>query len=203
MKRRSLNIRRFAGGVVAVFGILAFFTTLLLPLEKIMLDRAGAFLLWYMDIKPQYEDGHVPMNNGLRIIGRRADEYQTVLLIARALPEGSKIVSGNVLVGIVKSSGNAVSKVEVIASPFFKIQGVLERSGVVAELEGRGAGLLETKVPRGVAVERGDAIWYDEGRLLLLAKVAKVVDIPSDPFITIFAEHPVNLSTLWAVESLE
>ena len=202
MRRRSLNIRKLFGGLIIVFGIIVFFTTALLPLERFILDFASSFLWRYNDLTRQQTSDFFPPD-GIRVIGRRSDEFQTTFLVNKPLTEGTKIISGNILIGIVRSQSNTASKVESLSSPFLKTEGIFERSGVATKLEGKGAGLMEASVPRGVAVERGDAVWYDEGHILLLGRVAKVVDSQSNPFLTILIEHPINFSTLWIVEALE
>ncbi len=200
MKRRSFNTRLLLFGSIVVVGVLAVFTTVLAPAERIILDFAGSILWWYNDIAHQDVFANITPPDTTRVLGRRSDEFHTTFLISGSHRDGSRVVSGNVLVGIVKNSADSASKVEAISSPFFKIQGIFERSGSVLELEGRGAGLLETKVPRGMVVERGENVWYDAGKLLLVGKVSKVVDSPSNPFLTIFVEHPINFSTLWLVD---
>jgi|SRR3989344_7201319 len=199
MRRRSFDLGKFLLGLLVVFGALAIFTKILIPFERFVLDGTSSFLWLYYDLVHQPTDSLVSPE-GVRIIGRRADEFQTIFLINGSFAEGTKIIHGNVLVGFVRARGDKASKVEAISSPLFKINAILERSGAVVELEGRGAGLLETKVPRGVVVEQGDPVWYDDGHVLLIGRVAKIVDSQSDPFLTIFVEHAINFGTTWFVE---
>ncbi len=200
MRRRSFNLRRFLGGVIVVVATIVIFTRVFMPLERFFIDRASTILSWYAGIATSMWASVSLPPDGTRIIGRRFDEYQNIFFVNQSLSEGTKIISGNVFVGIVRTQGANASKVEAISSPFFRSQGIFERSGLSFELEGKGAGLLETKVPRGVSIENGEAIWYDEGRLLLLGRVAKVIDVPSDPFLTVLVLQPVNITTLWSVE---
>src|SRR3989344_5439359 len=75
-------------------------------------------------------------------------------------------------------------------------------SGITSDFEGRGAGLLSTKIPRGITVAEGDTIVHDEGRKLIIGTVAEIIDILSDPFLTIIVQSPINITTLKNIEIL-
>ena len=48
----------------------------------------------------------------------------------------------------------------------------------------------------------GDTIVHDEGRKLIIGTVAEIIDILSDPFLTIIVQSPINITTLKNIEIL-
>ncbi|KKU85949.1 MAG: hypothetical protein UY14_C0010G0008 [Parcubacteria group bacterium GW2011_GWA1_47_9] len=201
MRKQSVKVKYLLWGFFLFLTILAFFTRVLLPLETTFLDIINRLLLGYKQVTNNTAEFNTT-NNGGRVIAKRSDEFQSVFTIDRGVPIGTKVLSGDVFVGVVIGGGSSSSKVQSIASPSSHTQGVFENSGIPSDFEGRGAGLLSTKIPRGITVAEGDTIVHDEGRKLIIGTVAEIIDILSDPFLTVIVQSPINITTLKNIEIL-
>ena len=202
MRKRSVSVRYLMGAfALGVVGI-AIFVGTLMPLEVILVDGLTHTLLGYLEIIPSGARTAPETNFAIRVVAKRSDEFQLVFMIDRPLPQGTKIVKDGTLVGIVSLEGNASSKVEAITSPFFRINGVFASSGIPAEFEGRGSTLLETKVPRGSQVTRGELVLEAEQQNLLLGAVVDIIDVTADTFMTVLVQNHINITTLKDVRAL-
>lgn len=206
MRRRSRNIRHLIGGTFLLIASVALFTKILVPLEYTLLNIAGSVLLGYNQIPipaPADSSADATLKDyEARIIGKRADEFQETFLISKPSPKGTTVLVGDILIGITSSDSGTFSKVEMITSPSFTIDGVFDRSGIPATFQGKGASILEAQIPRGSDVVMGDVAYYDKGLKLRIGTVVKIQDTPSNPFITIWVRHPTNITTLQKVELL-
>ncbi len=203
MRRRSVSTRIFIIAVVLFFSTIILFTKILVPAERLVLDGLGGIILGVRSFQ-EIISGDMSVTEGkARVIARRADEFQNTFIISSAVSEGSSIISGDTMIGIVVTKGSITSKVEAITSPGFIIHGVLSRSGIPMELHGKGAMLLEARLPRGADIAKGDMVVEDQVARLGIGSVVDIVDIASDPFITIIVQSPVNLYTLSLVDVRE
>ncbi|MEK7650225.1 MAG: rod shape-determining protein MreC [Patescibacteria group bacterium] len=203
MKRRSISIRIVVVAVILFFATIALFTKILVPAERIVLDGLGSVVLGVHSFSQIVTNDAGVAEGTVRIIARRADEFQNTFIISASAPEGTKILSGDTLVGVVIAKGSMISKGEAISAPGFIVHGIISRSGVPAEFHGKGAMLLEARLPRGVDVQKGDLVMEDQGMPLGIGTVVEIIDSPSDPFITVIIQNPVNLYTLSVVELQE
>ncbi|MSR76012.1 MAG: hypothetical protein EXS68_00260 [Candidatus Ryanbacteria bacterium] len=203
MKRRSVSVRIIIIAVILFFSTIALFTKILVPAQRIVLDGLGGLLLGVRSFSDAVSGGVTIPEGVVRIIARRADEFQNTFIISASVAEGAKVVSGDTLVGVVVARGSMASKVEAITAPGFILHGTIQRSGVPAELHGKGALLLEARLPRGTDVQKGDAIVEDQGTPLGIGVVVDIIDSPSDPFVTVIVQSPVNIYTLSYVETQE
>lgn len=201
MRRRLAKFRYLVFGLFLAIAILAVFTQVLLPLESFMLDTAASFVL-AVRRAPLGQDATQPSlsHDEVRIIAKNSNEFQDVLLINKSLPEGTKIIVGEVLVGFISEQGIRASKARLITSPFFKVHGVFARSGIPATFEGKGASVLEARLPRGSDITVGDVVYHDEGELLVIGNVVQIIDEPSSVFLTIYVQHAVNSTNLNIVQ---
>lgn len=201
MKRRSVKFSYLFSAILILFAVMVFYSKILAPFHGEMLDGIGRFLLGLDALSGGELSGasreQVP---GALIIERRSDEFRDILILNKKSAEGSKATAGDVLVGRVISSGDQVSMVRLVTSPGFKIDGVSERSGIPVSLEGKGAGLLETRVPRGTDIQEGDIITHNAGDALVIGTVRKITDVASDPFLLVTVLHAVNNTTLKSVD---
>ena len=204
MRRRSIRVRYVFFGAISLFFVLDFFTQILIPLERFTLTVANSFVFSnFQAIENLGKPQNILLNPAaIRVVAKRSDEFQDMFLINTSAPVGAKVLSGDVLVGIVVEQSIDVSKVQAVTSPFFKINGVLSRSGIPLELTGQGASLLEARVPRGSDVQKGDVIYHDEGDALSLGVVSRIIDVVSDPFLVLMVSSSVNLTTIQHVELL-
>ncbi|MEK7630897.1 MAG: rod shape-determining protein MreC [Patescibacteria group bacterium] len=203
MKRQSVSVRIVIIAVVLFLATIALFTKILVPAQRIVLDGLGSVVLGvHLFSDAVSGDSPIPQD-AVRIIARRADEFQNTFIISMSATEGAKIVSGDTLVGVVVAKGSMVSKGEAITAPGFIVHGIVSRSGVPAELHGKGAMLLETRLPRGTDVRVGDRVIEDQGVPLGIGTVVNIIDSASDPFITVVVQSPVNLYTLSFVQIQE
>jgi hypothetical protein len=201
MKKRSLSVPVVIGSILIIFAALALFTSILLPTQVFIVDVVSGLLLGYKD----YGDNSASLPDELeaiRVIAKRSDEFQSIITISKSAESGSLVIKDEVLIGFVISSGSTSSKVESITSPFYRTNGVIAGSGIPAEYEGKGAGILEARLPRGSQVFAGDIVLHDEGRRLIMGTVIDIIDAVSDPFLTVRIQNPVNLTTLSEVEIL-
>ena len=203
MKRRSVSIRIVVVAIILFFATIALFTKILVPAQRIVLDGLGSIVLGVHSFSDIVTSDAGVADDAVRIIARRADEFQNTFIISTSALEGTKILSGNTLVGVVIAKGGIVSKGEAISAPGFIVHGIINRSGVPAEFHGKGAMLLETRLPRGVDVQKGDLVTEDQGMPLVIGTIVDIIDSPSDPFITVIIQNPVNLYTLSTVEIQE
>jgi len=198
MKRRSVDRRALFVSIFIAFAVIVIFTSLLVPFEKFLINVSRNALLGF-HIITNATGSSVFDKDRLRIIGKHSDEFQDVFLLSRVIPAGSRIVSGgDVLVGIVEDDGRA----RAITSPFFRIDGVFVRSAIPAAFEGKGAGILEARLPRGSDVVVGDDVYVDDSRTLLVGRVVRIVDIASDPIMAIVILSPIDTTTLLFVDAL-
>lgn len=203
MRRRSVSIRIVIVAIVLFFATIALFTKILVPAERIVLDGLGGLLLGVHSFSNAVSGNIETPEGEVRIIARRADEFQNTFIIRASVPEGSRAVSGGALIGVVIGKGSTVSKVEAISAPGFILHGVIGRSGVPIELHGKGAMLIEARLPRGTDVQVGDSVVEDQGTALAVGSVVDIADSASDPFVTVIVQSPVNLYTLSSVEIQE
>jgi hypothetical protein len=203
MKRRSVSVRIVVVAIVLFFATIALFTKILIPAERIVLDGLGSLLLGVRSFSNAVSGDNTIPDGKARIIARRADEFQNTFVIHASVPEGARAIADGALVGVVISKGSSVSKVEAVTAPGFILHGVIGRSGVPVELHGKGAMLLETRLPRGTDVRVGDSIIEDQGMMLTVGTAVDIVDSASDPFITIIVQSPINLYTLSFVDIQE
>lgn len=198
MKRRFVDKRALAVAIFVVLAVIVIFTTLLMPFERLLINISRNALLGFHAII-NTTDVSVFDKDRLRVIAKHSDEFQDVFLLSRTVPVGSRIVfGGDVLVGIVEAS----ARVRAITSPFFRIDGVFARSAIPTAFEGKGAGILEARLPRGSDVVVGDDVYVDDSRTLLVGRIARIVDIASDPFITVVVLSPVDITTLMFVDAI-
>jgi|GEM_PF-3580777 len=203
MKRRSVSVRIVIIAVVLFFSTIALFTKILVPAERIVLDGVGGALLGIRSFSDAVSNDTSFAKDAIRVVARRADEFQNVFIISRSAAEGTKVLSGDTLVGVVTARGSIASKVEAITAPGFILHGIVARSGVPIELHGKGAMLSEARLPRGTDAQKGDVIIEDQGISLHVGTIVDIVDSASDPFITIIVQSPINLYTLSTVEIQE
>jgi hypothetical protein len=204
MRRRSVKVSYLLSAIAILFAVMVFCTSFLGPVEGTLLDLAGRLLLGTRAVFPHNNTLSLPPSSasGARVIAKRSDEFRDIFLIDKAFDVNQKIFSGDVLIGFVISSGNNTSKVRSITSPGFKVDGVSERAGIPLSLEGKGASILESKVPRGSDIREGDIITHNEGNAHIVGSIQKIIDVASDPFLRVIVLHPVNFSTLATVEAL-
>ncbi|MDA1334662.1 MAG: hypothetical protein O2794_01440 [bacterium] len=194
MRRHSINTKYILLGVFLLFSALIVTTRVLAPLERFLLDGAASLLIGTDSLTSHLPE--IQNNDSIRVVAKRSDEFRDILILNRAIPVGTPIVEGDILIGFIIFEGNSSSRMQIVSSPSYGVDGVFERSGIPARLEGRGAGILETRVPRGSDIIRGDTIYYDEERQLSIGSVARVEDVASNPFITLIITHPINVTTL-------
>jgi hypothetical protein len=185
------------------------FTQVFAPIERLIfnisssvllgLDRAGVMSAQLTGFDTDTEKTSAYQ---ARVIGKRSDVFQDIFIINRGAQVETKVVVGDTLVGFIIEQGDKTSKVRAISSPMYTTGGTLSRSGIPIELTGKGAGLLETRVPRSSDVVRGDMVYHDTGDALVLGRVVDIIDIPSDPFITLRVMHAINITTISRVELL-
>lgn len=204
MRRRSIKVRYIFFGAFSLFFVIALFTKILVPFEQFTLRVANSIVFQNLQVlkSESLVSSTIPNSSSIHVIAKRSDEFQDVFLINKSVEVGTKVLSGDSLVGIVTVQSNNSSKVQSITSPFFKIQGVISRSGIPLELIGQGVSLLEARVPRGSDVQKGDIVYNDDGDALSLGTVSRIIDVVSDPFLILMVSSPVNLTTLQQVELL-
>ncbi len=203
MKRRLVSPRIIVVAGVLFFATIALFTKILVPAERIVLDGLGSVILGVHSFSDVLSGSGAAPQDAVRVIARRADEFQNTFVISTSATEGTKIVSGDTLVGIVIARGSMVSKAEAITAPGFIFHGIIERSGVPVELHGKGAMLLDARLPRGIDARVGDRVIEAQSMPLGIGTIVDIVDSASDPFITVVIQSPVNLYTLSFVEIQE
>ena len=178
-----------------------FFTNVFVPARQILLETAGNIVWQYRKFQrdPLIINRRILAPSEVLILAKHADEFSSVILINKSLPKRTEIISENTLVGFVLESAGSISKVELITASSAKVGGVLGRSGIIAEFEGRGAGLLEAHLPKGSDVSEGDAVFYGENIGLVVGGVVRVDDNPANPFVDVFVQSPINITTLQVV----
>lgn len=197
MKRRFINTRGLILTSIAVVAVLVFFTTVLMPLERVLVSISRGALLGAADITAVFR-AHTFDENRLRIVARQIDEFQETFLLNKNLSPGTRIVAQNVLIGVIDDAG----RMRAITAPLFRVDGVFTRSGIQAVFVGRGAGILAVELPRGSDVSIGDDIYSNTSHALLLGQVARIIETPADPFQTVLVLSPVDLSTIFYVDAL-
>lgn len=199
MRKRYVRIRYIFFGIFLLALCLVVFTRVFVPVQRIIIDTVGDFIWAYQEVRSMGVS-QVNTPGSFPIISKRSDEFQNVILVSGDISPGSRAIVANALVGNVIESGNHIAKVQLIGSPGVGLDGVFIRSGIPARFEGRGAGILETKVPRGSDVVVGDAVYQDVGEVLLVGVVGQIIDVSSDPFLTVRIVSAINLTTLQAIE---
>lgn len=200
MKRRYVRARYIFFGIFIFIASLILFTRLLLPFEKVILRIAGSVLLRYDQVATREQRQDTSDRNGMRVLSHRADEFQNTLLVVGNASVGQKATVGNVLIGNAIASDGQITKIELVSSPGHSINVVFTRSGIPASLQGKGAGILETKMPRGSDIVMGDEVYNDEGVRLVVGHVGQIIDISSDPFVTVRILSPINSTTLTTID---
>jgi len=201
MKRRSVKPGYLILGGFLLLIVLAFFTRILIPYERFSINVVGAALFRYGEFADFLSPaGERTPSGEWRVVGKRADEFSDILLIYPKAPLGKRVLAGDkVLVGTVVEAGSSASRVQLISSPLVKTAAVFGRSGIPVTLEGKGAGLLDVRLPRGVDIQMGDTAYVDDGDILIVGGVIRIIDMPGDPLITVLVGQPVNLTTLASV----
>jgi cell shape-determining protein MreC len=92
------------------------------------------------------------------------------------------------------------SIVTLFSSPGVLTSVVIGPSHIQATAEGKGGGNFEAVLPRGVAVQEGDAILMPGINPLLFGTILKILAAPSDSFQTILFKNPVNMFELYYLE---
>jgi hypothetical protein len=204
MRKRSVRVQYIFFGGIVLFFVLAFFTMALVPFEEFLLRMASSAIFGYGRIAGGAGTSSLAGAdaNLVHVITKRSDEFQDVFLVNKSVSVGTKVLSGDTLVGFVVLQGAHSSKVQSITSPFFKINGVISRVGIPIELQGKGAQLLGGCLPRGSDVQKGDVVFHSEGDALSIGIVAQIIDIASDPFLEIIVLSSVNLTTISDVQFL-
>lgn len=198
MKRRSVKPVYLVSGGLLLFVTLVFFTRIIVPVERFSLDLLGATLFRYQQLNGSavVQNENLPQGS-FRVIGKRADEFADAFLIYPKAPRGRRVLfEGNILLGSVVEEGDSASRIQLISSPAIKTPAVFGRSGIPVTFDGKGAGLLEARLPRGSDIEKGDVAYVDDGDIFIVGSVVRIIDIAGDPLITILVEQPVNLTTL-------
>ena len=147
-------------------------------------------------------DQPIVPTDSVRILARRSDEFQNTFLISKSLPTGTILTDGPYLVGFVNETASRASRASLVSAPFIEVQGYFEVSGIPAEFTGRGAGILEARIPRGNDVQVGELVFHDEGFRLVIGEVVHIRDVASDPFLTITILQQTNITTLTHVTYL-
>ena len=209
MRRRSLNLRFLVYGVAISCASVLVFTQVFAPIEHLLFNLSSSILLGLdragiMSAQLTGPDNIIEKTSSyqVRVIGKRSDVFQDIFIINRGVQTGTKVVLEDTLIGFVIEQGAKTSKVRAISSPMYTTGGIIFRSGIPVELTGKGANFLEARVPRSSDVAHGDMVYHDTGDALVLGRVVDIVDIPSDPFITLRIMHTINLTTISNVELL-
>ncbi len=202
MRRRSVKYSYLAGGVFLLAVVLVLFTSVFLPLERVLLDGAGTIVWRYRQLRrdPLVVNTQTLGPSEALILAKHADEFSSSMLIRISLPQGTRITSEKTLIGFVSESFGSTSKVALITAPAAKINGVFNRSGIPAEFEGKGAGFLEADLPKGSDVRTEDTVFYAEDAELVIGAVLQVKDNPASPFINILVQSPINTTVLQVVQ---
>src|SRR3989338_6084152 len=201
MRKRSVKPGYLILGGVLSLAAFAVFTRMFVPYEQFSINVVGATLFRYGEFADSlsFSVDRIPSGEW-RVVGKRADEFSDILLIYPKAPLGKRVLAGDkVLVGTVVEAGSSASRVQLISSPLVKTAAVFGRSGIPVTLEGKGAGLLDVRLPRGVDIQMGDTAYVDDGDILIVGGVIRIIDMPGDPLITVLVGQPVNLTTLASV----
>lgn len=200
MRKRSIRVSYFFVGIFLLGASLIIFTRIIVPIEQLLIDMLGRVLLGVgYAIENVERRPHNQPPGEVRVVGRHADQFSDVFLVDGRALSGSRVLRDHVLIGFVVETGERFSKVQALSSPVSKITGVFERTGIITELQGKGAGLLEARVPRGSDVAIGDQIIENTGDIFIIGSITKIIDVPSDPLLGIVVSQPVNLQTLMFV----
>ncbi len=128
--------------------------------------------------------------------------YDTLIIdtgLSSEAKEGSLVFAGETLIGkVARVSGNS-SKVKLYSSWGEKTEVNIGEKNIPATAAGLGMGNFEIKLPRDAEVKEGDAVMFSE-EYGLLGTVGAIEKKESDPFQTILAKSPVNISELGWVQ---
>lgn len=126
--------------------------------------------------------------------------YSTIIIdagSAQGLSEGQIVYAfGSVALGTVAIVQEHRATIELFSAANRQVAGTAEDSDVALTMIGRGAGEYEVRMPRDVSFRVGEMISYQSIDTAILAKVEKIITDPRDPFQSLLAKVPVNLSTL-------
>ena len=106
---------------------------------------------------------------------------------------------GDVAIGSVEDVYARTSLISLYSTPGRSIEALLgnaESELVAIEAIGRGGGDFETRIPRGIEVFEGHAIFSPELDGGILGIIEEIIALPSDSFQTILLSSPVNIQTL-------
>src|SRR3989338_2128588 len=118
-----------------------------------------------------------------------------------AMPEQGDGRRGGYVLGKVVNTFDKTSRVLLFSSPGEKTQAVLERTGMLVTLTGRGAGNFRIEVPREEVVVVGDRILSISTEPKLVGVIEGVRVKPTDAFKEILAPTPVNIFSLTYVST--
>lgn len=105
-------------------------------------------------------------------------------------------VEKNSVIGEILSVAKDSATVSLYSTPNRETPVAVGLERAEAPARGRGAGNFEVRLPKGVAVEIGDAIILPGINHRPLGFVSKIETSPNDPFQTILFDLPINLNTL-------
>ena len=129
--------------------------------------------------------------------------YDTFALDAgsfEGVVERARLFSRDVLVGRVERVGSHASIGRLFSSSGQKMAVMIGTTSITTEAVGRGGGMFVIKLPKDIAVSRGDPIFVSGLRGEVLGYVETIEANATDSFQTIYSRSPANLNTLRFVE---
>jgi cell shape-determining protein MreC len=130
--------------------------------------------------------------------------YDTLILdvgSADGIRVGQKIYAGNtVLLGEIASVDTHTSKAVMYSSPGQHFQGLLKGVDLSLELDGKGGGNFEIKMPRDVDAPPGTELIVPALNAEVVALVRTSISDPRDPFKLVLAQSPINILQIRFVE---
>ena len=113
------------------------------------------------------------------------------------------VLADDIIIGKIVEVYKDTAKVLLYSAPGEQIDVFVGAGGVAATAIGRGGGSFEIRLPRGVEVSEGDAVYLPGANRKILGYVAYVEMKPSDPFKTVIVRGPVNIFTVKEVEVIK
>ena len=111
-----------------------------------------------------------------------------------SINKGDKILAqGDIVIGEIYDVYEHISTAILYSSPGNSIDVLLGSSALALEARGRGGGVYQIQVPRGVDVSEGDYVAIQSSYPNFLGEIAAVFSEPTDPFKTAIFSMPVNI----------
>lgn len=106
---------------------------------------------------------------------------------------------GNVAIGSVESVYARTSLISLYSTPGRSTKVLLGSVGnelVSAKAVGRGGGDFEIRIPRGIKILKGDAIFSPELDSGIFGTIGEITALPTDSFQTILFSSPINIQSI-------